>query len=513
MKYKPIARIAYSNVIHKTRKYSFLYTVGLCIILSLLYLPTDKSLINVLNFGGYRGIYNSSWIGTGIALLTSIFLGLIGFYYIRNTISEDARCDIGSIIASTSISKFEYCLGKFLSNFLNLTMIAFIMSIMCIFLQLIRAEDSKLIFGDIFLPFIIITIPTILVVSAIAVLFDSNAILSGFFGNILYFFLWLAFAFFAITGKAYDLLGASYILPTIMNDLKNVMPDYNMSYTVIGNDKYKATFLWNGIKWTSQMVCYRYTWIFAAIIICIVASILFNRSFICKKSYRKLLDLDIYSSYNIDKIEKTKNDYTLYTPIRYKFNLIDLIIANIKANVSGYFWMWYIIIFFLYFFNIIYSNKILSSVIFLYTLPFWSYNKIMKYNNRIMPITFTTPYYADYHIIAMFLSNTILYTLVGSFLIIKSIIANNYIYIALLVSSAMLIASLSLLINKSTKDAKYFEAFFVIIWYIGPLQNIYPLDFVNFTNVVNCNNLIIMYLGTSLLSLILTRFLQKKYYV
>ncbi len=517
MNYKTIARIAYTNVIHKSRKYSFLCTVGLCIVLSIMYLPSDNSIINVLNFNGYRGIYNSSWIGSGVALLTSMFLSLIGFYYIRNSISEDNKNNIGLIIASTPISNIEYCIGKFFSNFLNLSIISIIMSIMCIFLQVIRGEDMNIILYNIFLPFIVITTPTILVISAIAVLFDSNFVLSGSLGNIIYFFIWITLVSLSFKGKpfVFDLIGTSYILPNIMKDLKNVIPDYNMSYTVIGNDKYSSTFIWNGIDWVNQMFYIRFVWcIFFAVIICIIASILFRRTFICKTSDYSILELDIFlnndKNYN-NEIEKNKNDYNACKSIKLKFSLYNLIISDMKANAYGYFWIWYVIILILYSLNFIYDNQILPSILFLCTLPLWSRNKVMKYKNRITPIISSTHYYTGYHILSMFLSNTILYILLNSFFIIKSIKFDNHYYLSiiLLISSAMLISSLSLIINSLTNNSKYSEVIFVLLWYIGPILKIYPLDFINISNNIKNIHIIFLYFNISISCLILTKLIQK----
>lgn len=49
-------------------------------------IPKNESSFGIMDFQGYRGIYNSAWIGCALASVSSTIISLIGFYIVKNTI-------------------------------------------------------------------------------------------------------------------------------------------------------------------------------------------------------------------------------------------------------------------------------------------------------------------------------------------------------------------------------------------------------------------------------------------
>ena len=122
----------------RVRSYSFWVMLLGMIFFTYLFVPRlDASMYIALNLGGYRPVYNSAWIGYVTAIMTSIFLSLIGFYLVNSGIKTDSYTRVGQIISSTSISNFKYLLAKMLSNFfvlLTIVLTILIMSIALFFL-------------------------------------------------------------------------------------------------------------------------------------------------------------------------------------------------------------------------------------------------------------------------------------------------------------------------------------------------------------------------------------------
>jgi uncharacterized BrkB/YihY/UPF0761 family membrane protein len=122
---RAVYHLALADYFERSRRSSFLIILGLTVVAGYFYLPANssstKTLAFTLSFGGpavwYRGVYNSAWVGTQVALFATLWLSIIGFYLVKNTVDRDVRTEVGQIIATTPLTKAQYTLGKALSNF------------------------------------------------------------------------------------------------------------------------------------------------------------------------------------------------------------------------------------------------------------------------------------------------------------------------------------------------------------------------------------------------------------
>lgn len=159
---------------------------------------TGRALIQV---NDRRAIYNSGAIGMGTASLAMIFVGLFGYYVISNAIRRDITTRCGFVVASTPMSSFEYLLGKFVGNLLFLVSFTggFMLSSMVMLLMRGEARLDPLIFIN---QYLLLTSSAIMLVSAVAVLFESVPFLSGKLGDVVYFFLFMLFIGLAVGNEA-----------------------------------------------------------------------------------------------------------------------------------------------------------------------------------------------------------------------------------------------------------------------------------------------------------------------
>src|ERR1700689_3260667 len=181
-------QLARADFLERVRRYSFLFTMGIS--LSLGYAAATGRLVMRVNDS--RGVFNSAWIGGLMALVSTTFLSLAGFYVVKNTIERDRLTRVGEILASTPMSKTLYVMGKAISNFVVLAAMAGILAISGIIMQFWHAEDPHVDLWKLLAPFLLIALPAMAVVAAIAVLFETIPWLRGGFGNIVFFFVWTA---------------------------------------------------------------------------------------------------------------------------------------------------------------------------------------------------------------------------------------------------------------------------------------------------------------------------------
>lgn len=184
--------IVRADFLERFRRYSTLITLGITIYATYLYLPPATGRKITFNMGGYRGIYNSAWVGATVAVMTIIILSLPGFYLIKNAIQRDRETGVGQILATTPLTRLQYTLGKALSNLLFLAAMAGITLVAAAALQLLRAESVVIRPLDYISPYLIATLPWMMLVAGLAVLFEATHWLRGGLGNVIFFFLYLA---------------------------------------------------------------------------------------------------------------------------------------------------------------------------------------------------------------------------------------------------------------------------------------------------------------------------------
>jgi hypothetical protein len=158
-----------------------------------LWIPDPSTGRALMQIGGKRALYNSATIGMATAALGTIFIGLAGFYVISNALRRDVLSRCGYVIASTTMRGSEYLVGKFAGNvvFLSVFMAGFMATAMAMVIVRGEAPLEPWVFAR---QYLMLVPPSIVFVSAIAILFESTPLLRTKFGDVLYFFLWTAAA-------------------------------------------------------------------------------------------------------------------------------------------------------------------------------------------------------------------------------------------------------------------------------------------------------------------------------
>lgn len=513
-----IWNFAYADFLERVRRYSFLIVIAMTVIVGMAFVPSDNSRFGVMGFYEYRGIYNSAWVGCGVALLTSIFLSLVGFYLVKNTITRDEEIGVRQIIAITPTTKFEYCFGKVISNTILLSIIMLIMIVVAGIMQIIRGEVLKLVLPDLILPFIIITFPTILIISSLAVFFDSISWLRASIGNVLYFFIWISLVSTILLRQPnFDVLGGNIIISEIVSDIKQIYPGYNGSFTIFGSTEVNKVFYWNGIDWSISTIIKRCLWVVIAFLISVLSSVLLKP---ISKKYNKNRNISDYFINNeqidVDRsVFNNKRNMTLekLKPSDYKFNFMQLVMIEIKLMIRGYSWFWYVILSILLYLTISLRLENVTNyclpLIYLWTIPLWSQIGSQEFKNKTEKLLYQARYYKIHQLFAKYLSTVILFLLIGSTTITRLIIHEKGAIVISFLIAALFISSLSLMLGILTKSSKLFEVIFTIIWYLGPIHKVFPFDFISFTGVNNILIYVFVYLFLSIAFLFIALFTRQ----
>ena len=275
--HRVLYHMARADFLERVRRYSFLLTLAGALYLAYA-VANEKVWVVVGN--GYRGVYNSAWIGVLMTVCCTTFLSLAGFYIVKNSLQRDTDTRVGRILAATPMRKSIYTLAKTLSNFAVLACMVLILMLAALAMQFTRAEARPISLWQLWAPFVFVALPAMLLTASLALLFETLPILRGGAGNVVYFFLWTFLIILGGAAHVDDPSGIQLLYSSTRAALTATDPStpdhFNFSLT-IGGQHAVRTFVWNGIDWTPHVLAVRLLWIGIAAGLALLASIFFHR--------------------------------------------------------------------------------------------------------------------------------------------------------------------------------------------------------------------------------------------
>ncbi|MBI3195892.1 MAG: hypothetical protein HYZ34_15695, partial [Ignavibacteriae bacterium] len=261
-----IFQIVKANFFDEIRRDKFFLTSLAVLAIIVAAVPPPDASHTIVNLSNYRPLYNSAWIGTLVAVLTSIIIALTGFFLLRGRIEKDRYLGIDELFATTNVGRVAYLLGKFLSNIAVLLLIVLFTVLTSIILQLKFGEEPYIHLWSILSPFFMITLPIVLVVSALSIFFEISRGLNGLFGNILYFVIWVSFLFSSVQpieksnrillGSENDIFGISATLTSVSSLIKEQHDNYTgliyFGISIKDMNEITEAVEWHGVSWSLE---------------------------------------------------------------------------------------------------------------------------------------------------------------------------------------------------------------------------------------------------------------------
>src|SRR5436190_12972112 len=247
-----------------------------------LWIPSPSTGRALIQINGRRAINNSGAIGLGTASIGMIFVGLFGYYVISSAIRRDIVSRCGLIAASTSMRTGEYLLGKFVGNltFLATFLCGFMVSSMVMLAVRGEARLDPFVFIE---QYLLLTPAAIVFVSAVAVLFESIRWLSGKFGDVVYFFLWITVIGLVVANetthgrinwaRCFDFTGFGFMI----DQMQRTLHTETVSIGASSFDPTKPTILFPGLTLTREWTVPRLVSLLAPLMLLPVAALFFHR--------------------------------------------------------------------------------------------------------------------------------------------------------------------------------------------------------------------------------------------
>ena len=494
--------LARADFFERSRRYSFLITIGVTLYIAYVYLPPQDAAYLGFSLGEVRGVYNSAWIGSIIAVLCSTLLIVPGFYLVKNAIVRDIDTHVGEIIATTPIRNWGYTTGKTLSNFAYLTAMVGVIAIAGIAMQLIRGEVLRIEIWPYFAPFIFAALPAMFIISALAVLFEAIPWLRGGFGNIVYACLWLIVLITSIAlsessgslRATSDPLGMTPIVYSMLETARVQFPGVESGFAIggIAVQGPAQTFVWNGVQWTAQAVLQRFIWIGVAIGLVMLAALLFNRFDPASERWKgkktkaaETADNDILPMPTPPLVSQAR---LTALESRRGFPLSAFgrtLLAELRLMLKGIPWWWYLVAFGLViaclFAPLNVAHQYLLPAAWVWPVLFWSTMGNREVRHRTNQLVFSVAYPLRQQLPASWIAGWILALAAGGGLAVRLIAAGQREELFAWVVGSAFIPTLAIALGIWSGSSKLFEVVYILLWYAGPTNRVAFLDYMGVT--------------------------------
>ncbi|MCD1293448.1 hypothetical protein CUJ83_00350 [Methanocella sp. CWC-04] len=518
---KEIYHIARADFLDRVRSYGFIIVLLITIMGAYVFIPpTDANYItlvisdtgasDLLNGGSddskphdyYRGIYNSAWIGTNVAILTIILLSLFGFYLVKNAVDRDRRTGVGQIIAASPVTKTRYILGKALSNFSVFSVITFIMFLGAIGMQLLRGESNVIDLWALASPFLLLLLPGMALIASVAVFFESVPILRGGLGNIIYFFIWIAListlpVTVMLTEQSSneilmfgDIFGWSIPLASMNQAIAAMYPGFGSGSVSAGFQIFEPpiyTFQWSGTEWSPLLLLTRVFWLLVAGLVAIAASVFFDRfdtAAILKSKKNKKGTVEIEEpKEHVKNVKELRLNTLLLENIRFGF--LTILAAELRLMLKGQRWWWYTVSALLIvtglFLPLDVSLKFILPVAWVWPILIWSSMGTRENIHNTSQLVFSAPNPVRNQLPATLLSGIIVAMVLGSGVLLHLIAAGSWMNVLAVLAGAVFAPSMALAMGVWTGNNRLFEIIYLLVWYTGPVNGVKYFDFLGTT--------------------------------
>lgn len=524
----PVLRLALADYRERTRRFGFLLTLGITLWAAYMFVPPNGAPYSTLRMGTYRGVYNSAWVGTLVSLEIVVFLGLAGFYLVKNSITRDLRTRVGELLTATLTSSGRYLFSKMLSNLSVLLTIVAVGILAAACTQVIRGEVTHIEPLALILPFLLIAVPMMAIVAALAVLFETVRWLRGGLGNVVYYFLWTVLLIMGMPEREraeglFDPTGSIMVMTQIQSACQSAFPQFDperdgMSLGVNihadGESMNLTTFEWPGIQWTGFRTGIRLMWLGLAFFLLLPARALFDRQLFVTpastghRNKKKAKDEAVEATETT--VGSSPGAAMAFDPRSYLANVTGsegrwrfggLVSAELKLMLKGTSLWWYLVALGLVvgclFAPLSVGRSMLFPMAWIWPILKWSPLGTRERQFGTDGFLYSAPAPVWRQLPAAWVSGVLIALATGSGMGVRLILAGELPSATGWLVGALFVPTLAMALGCMSGSGKLFEILYLILWYAGPLNGVPALDYMSATAEASAVGMPLIFLGVT----------------
>ena len=532
-------QVVRGDFLERTRRYGTLILLGVVVFLTYSYLPPVDADYVTFSMNGYRGVYNSAWVAGTVTVFCVLALSFGGFYLVKSAITLDRRTGVGQIIATTPLTKMQYVVAKMVSNWLYLVALAAVALLAAMTMQIVLGEVVRIEPWGYLAPYLLIILPALAWIAALAVLFESIHWLRGGLGNVLFFFLFvgglsamvfLTFLRLNATFGAEESVRATWMDPTgsliifrsmILDGMEEGLAQaggfvLGRTFPELYGLPRGATFVYDGVSWTSPILLGRLIWVGAALTLAALAALFFDRfdaarerPRVARKDRKAQTEAssqpDLSSTPDLLPAPATLTSLPATGRVRSPTLLAQTVLSELRLMIKGSRWWWYVVAGGLGLAALLspvdQTRQIWLPLAWIWPLLIWSPLGNRAVRHRTEQIILSAPHPLSNQLPAAWLAGLIVALATASGAILCLFVAGQWSALLALSVGAAFIPALALALGVWSGSSKLFEVVYLVLWYVGPMNGNLTLDYLGATDAAVASSVPLAYLLLTVLLL------------
>ncbi len=441
--------------------------------------------------GEYTGIPNAAWFGGVVAGIATLVFFLFGYPLVTGSISRDRETGVGELLAASPLSSTSYLFGKWLSNFAVLTVATTILAAATTVSFLLQGT-GPLNLAALVSPFLFLTMPTMAVVAAAAVCFETVGPLRGTLGTVIYFVSVFALVVASIPPHSpLDFTGLVALRESMASSIAAQYPGFegpvgSFAYSTGRTDV--QTFTWSGLDWTRDLFVSRLPVLGTVVALLVVAGVTFDRfgesgdgTHSDPNSMDDNEDVAVESTSETGELHSTSDELSLAPVTTGMFPLLPVLLGELRLSLRGRAWWWYLG----YVVGFVATavapldtvRLLVVPISLLLLLPLWSHLGTRERRYRTEELVFVTGGPVRLLGISYLIGAIAGITLVLPALL-RFVTTGMWPAFVGVLAGALFLPAGAVALGVWTGRPRLFELAYLVAWYVGPMNDFRPLDYI-----------------------------------
>jgi hypothetical protein len=245
---------------------------------------------------------------------------------------------------------------------------------------------------------------------------------------------------------------------------------------------------WSGMDWTADFILYRLLWMLAAVGVALVAALLFDRFDPARSGFRRSRPATAAAKNGNGTVLPAEapmpaipHHLDPLPPGGRRFSFLDLLKAELRLMLKGQRWWWYAVAGVLVVAGLAAPLENARSIVlpfaWIWPLLIWSSQGSRESRFATGELVFSAAWPLERQLPTVWVSGVLLAVLIGSGVGLRMILAGDWAGAGAWLVGALFIPTFALFLGVWTGNSKAFEAVYLFLWYIGPLNRTPSLDF------------------------------------
>ncbi|MEM9545482.1 MAG: hypothetical protein AAGA77_05890 [Bacteroidota bacterium] len=275
--------LAYYTALQEIRNYRFFYILVISVLLTLGFVPPHDAAYSTISFANWKPEFNSEWIGTTTAIMSTLLLSILGFYLIIDNLSKEKSYRTQSTIMVSPISNFRFLLYRWLSASALLMTILLLSMMVSILLSIYYNGFTGTSYLDIVLPYLLIAFPSALVIAGIALALEVLLPTKRMLRYLIFlvgFIIYLSTAYGSYPDIA-DPFGIQYLFHQLFENVSQISQDqlggYSIGLSINNSAAARQMFTYSGTEFSTGFIFSRLVLVGVCLGFIGLLSLIFNK--------------------------------------------------------------------------------------------------------------------------------------------------------------------------------------------------------------------------------------------